>query len=64
VGDDDSEVLNRGFLEFAFVGTEVKLMFLQKLQNAAGDLPVLFKDLREDEDVVQIDYDRRLRLLR
>ena len=41
MGDDDSEVLNRGFLEFAFVGTEVKLMFLQKLQNTAGDLPVL-----------------------
>jgi len=32
-------------------------MFLQKFQNAAGDLPVLFKGLREDEDVVQIDYD-------
>ena len=35
MGDDDSEVLNRGFLEFAFVRAEVKLMFLQKLQNAA-----------------------------
>ena len=39
VGDDDSEVLNRGFLEFAFVGTEVELMLLQQLQNTAGDLP-------------------------
>ena len=27
-------------------------MFLQKLQNAAGDLLVLFEGLREDEDVV------------
>ena len=46
---------------FAFVGTEVKLMFLQKLQNAAGDLPVLFEGLHEDEDVVQIDYDHAFR---
>ena len=57
MGDDDSKVLDHGFLEFTFVGTEVKLMFLQKLQNAAGDLPVLLEGLREDEDVVQIDYD-------
>ena len=49
MGDDDSEVLNRGFLKFAFVGTEVQLLFLQKLQNAAGDLPVLLEGLREDE---------------
>jgi len=31
-------------------------MLLQQLRNAAGDLPVLFKGLREDEDVVQIDH--------
>jgi len=31
-------------------------MFLQKFQNAVGDLPVLFKGLCEDEDVVQIDH--------
>ena len=61
VGDDDSEVFDRGFLEFAFVGTEVELMLLQQLQNAAGDLPVLFKGLREDEDVVQIDHDHAFR---
>ena len=36
-------------------------MFLQKLQNAAGDLPVLFEGLREDENVVQIDYDHAFR---
>ena len=53
MGDDDSEVLDCGFLEFAFVGTEV----LQKLQNEVGDLPVPLEGLREDEDVVQIDYD-------
>ena len=47
VGDDDSEVLDRGFLEFAFVGTEVKLMFLQKLQDAAGDFLVLLEGLSE-----------------
>ena len=41
VGDDDSEVFDRSLLEFAVVGTEVKLMFFQKLQNAAGDLPVM-----------------------
>ena len=46
VGDDDSEVFDCGFLKLAFVGTEVKLMFLQKLQNAAGDLLVLFEGLR------------------
>jgi len=57
VRDDYSEVLDHGFLEFAFVRTEVELMLLQQLQNAAGDLPVLFKGLREDEDVVQIDHD-------
>ena len=45
MGDNDSEVLDRGFLEFAFVGMEVKLMFLQKLQNAAGDLLVLLEGL-------------------
>ena len=57
MGDDDSEVvLDRGFLEFAFVGTEVKLMFLQKLQNVAGDLSVLLEGLREDKYIVQIDY--------
>jgi len=32
-------------------------MLLQQFQNSAGDLPVLFKGLREDEDVVQIDHD-------
>jgi len=57
VRDNYSEVLDRGFLEFAFVGTEVELMLLQQLQNVAGDLPVLFKGLHEDEDVVQIDHD-------
>src|SRR6266508_4220810 len=40
---------------------EVELMLLQQLQNAAGDLPVLFKGLREDEDVVQIDHDHTFR---
>jgi len=57
VRDNYSEVVDRGFLEFAFVGTEVELMLLQQLQNAVGDLPVLFKGLHEDEDVVQIDHD-------
>jgi len=57
VRDDHSEVLNRGFLELAFVGTEVELVLLEKFQNSAGDLPVLFKGLREDEDVIQIDHD-------
>jgi len=36
---------------------EVELMLLQQLQNAAGDLPVLFKGLHEDKDVVQIAHD-------
>jgi len=57
VRDDHSKVLDRGFLKLALVGTEVELMLLQQLQNVAGDLPVLFKGLREDEDVVQIDHD-------
>ena len=61
VRDDYSKVLDRGFLEFTFVGTEVELMLLQQLQNVAGDLPVLFKGLCEDEDVVQIDHDHALR---
>jgi len=61
VRDDYSEVLDCGFLEFAFVGTEVELMLLQQLQNAAGDLPVLFKGFREDEDVVQIDHNHAFR---
>jgi len=56
VRDDHSEVLDCGFLELAFVGMEVKLMFLQKLQNTADDLLVIFKGLCEDEDVVQIDH--------
>jgi len=56
VRDNYSEVLNRGFLKFAFVGTEVELMLLQQLQNTAGDLAVLFEGLYEDEDVVQIDH--------
>jgi len=43
--DDHSEVLDCGFLELAFVRTEVELMLLQQLQNAVGDLPVLFKGL-------------------
>jgi len=47
VGDDDSEVLDCGLLKFAFVGTEVKLMFLQKLQDAAGDFLVLLEGLSE-----------------
>jgi len=61
VRDDYSEVLDRGFLEFTFVGTEVELMLLQQLQNAVGDLPVLFKGLHEDEDVIQIDHDHAFR---
>jgi len=61
VRDNYSEVLDRGFVEFAFVGTEVELMLLQQLQNAAGDLPVLFKGLCEDEDVVQIDHNHAFR---
>ena len=61
VRDDHPEVLDRGFLEFAFVGMEVELVFLQQLQNTAGDLPVLCKGLHEDEDVVQIDHDHTFR---
>jgi len=61
VRDNHSEILDRGFLELALVGTEVELMFLQQLQNAAGDLLVLFKGLCEDEDVVQIDHDHTFR---
>jgi len=57
VRDDHSEVLDCGFLKFALVGMEVELMLLQQLQNAAGDLPVFFKGLLEDEDVIQIDHD-------
>ena len=57
VRDDHSEVLDRGLLKLTLVGTEVEFMLLQQLQNAAGDLPVLFKGLREDEDVVQVDHD-------
>jgi len=45
------------FLKLALVRTEVELMLLQQLQNAVGDLLVLFEGLREDEDVVQIDHD-------
>jgi len=56
VRDDHSKVFDRGFLELALVRMEVELMLLQQLQNAAGDLPVLFKGLHEDEDVVQIDH--------
>ena len=40
MGDDHSEVLDRGFLELPLVGVEVELMLLQQLQNAAGDLEV------------------------
>jgi len=36
---------------------EVELMLLQQLQNMADDLPVLFKGLHKDEDVIQIDHD-------
>jgi len=61
VRDDYSEVLDRGFLKFALVRTEVELMLLQQLQNTAGDLPVLFKGLHEDEDVVQIDHNHAFR---
>jgi len=61
VRDDYSEVLGCGFLKFAFVGMEVELMLLQQLQNAAGDLEVLFKGFHEDEDVVQIDHDHAFR---
>jgi len=52
VRDDHSEVLNHGFLELTLVGIEVELMLLQQLQNVAGDLPVFFKGLHEDEDVI------------
>jgi len=61
VRDDHSEVLDRGFLKLTLVGMEVELMFLQQFQNLAGDLPVLFKGLCEDEDVVQIDHDHAFR---
>jgi len=57
VGDDHSEVLNCGFLELALVRMEVGLMLLQEFQNSVGDLLMLFKGLREDEDVIQIDHD-------
>jgi len=58
VRDDHSEVLDCGFLELALqvVRTEVELMLLQQLQNAAGDLPVLLKGFCEDKDVIQIDH--------
>jgi len=36
-------------------------MFLQQLQNTVGDLPVLFKGLHKDEDVVQIDHNYAFR---
>ena len=36
-------------------------MLLQQFQNSAGDLLVLFKGLREDENVVQIDHDHTFR---
>jgi len=61
VRNDHSEILDRGFLKLALVGTEVELMLLQQLQNTAGDLPVFFKDLHEDEDVVQIDHNYAFR---
>jgi len=61
VRDDYSEVLDRGFLKFAFVGTEVELMLLQQLLDVMGDLPVLFKGFRKDEDVIQIDHDHAFR---
>jgi len=53
VRDDHSEVLNK----LTLVGVEVELMLLQQLQNAAGDLPVIFKGFSEDKDIVQIDHD-------
>jgi len=56
VRDDHSEVLNCSFLKLAFVAMEVELVLLQKLQNSAGDLLVLFKGLHEDENVIQIHH--------
>jgi len=56
VRDDHSKVLDCGFLELAFVRMEVELVLLQKFQNSAGDFPVLFKGLCEDENVIQIDH--------
>jgi len=61
VRDYHSEILDRGFLELALVGMEVELVLLQQLQNAAVDLPMLFKGFCEDEDVVQVDHDHAFR---
>src|SRR6266508_1202715 len=41
MGDDHSEILDCGLLKLALVRAEVELVLLQKLQNAAGDLPML-----------------------
>ena len=53
VRDNHPKVLNHGFLELALV--RMKLVLLQKFQNAVGDLSVLFKGLHEDENIVQIE---------
>ena len=61
VRDNHSKVLDHGFLKLTLVGMEVEFVLLQQLQNVAGDLPMLFKGLHEDEDVIQIDHDYAFR---
>ena len=60
MGNDHTKILNCGLLKFALVGAEVELVLLQKFQNSAGDLPMFLQCLREDEDVIQINYDYAL----
>jgi hypothetical protein len=55
--DDQSEVVNMGLLEFAFLGLEIKIVFFETPKNFVDDLPMFLESSAPNEDVIEIDCD-------
>ena len=56
VRDDHPEVLYLGLLKLTLVRLQEQLVFLKQFQDSSCDLPMLFKGLHENEDVIQIHH--------
>jgi hypothetical protein len=55
--DDQSKVVDMGLLEFAFLESEVKIVFFETAKNFVDNFPIFIESGTPDEDVIQIDCD-------
>jgi hypothetical protein len=54
--DNHAKVVNLGLLKVAFFGFQVQFIFTENLQDFTDGFSVVFKGVREDENIVHVNH--------